>query len=97
MLVGAQVPRDWPLDFFLPLTFIGIIVPGLKHRSHVAAALAASVLAVACYGLPHKLGLMVAALGGIAAGMLVLGRGNRPGARRAGAADQAGSVGKEAA
>ncbi|QBY52164.1 branched-chain amino acid ABC transporter permease [Cupriavidus oxalaticus] len=97
VLVGAQVPRDWPLDFFLPLTFIGIIVPGLKHRSHVAAAVAASILAVACYGLPHKLGLMVAALGGIAAGMLVLGRGNRPGARRAGAADRAGSVGKEAA
>ncbi|MDK3025832.1 AzlC family ABC transporter permease [Cupriavidus taiwanensis] len=100
VLVGAQVPRDWPLDFFLPLTFIGIIVPGLKHRSHVAAALAASVLAVACYSLPHKLGLMVAALGGIAVGMLVLGRGNRPGPRAAShAADSgtSGTTGKEAA
>lgn len=100
VLVGAQVPRDWPLDFFLPLTFIGIIVPGLKHRSHVAAALAASVLAVACYSLPHKLGLMVAALGGIAVGMLVLGRGSRPGPRPASrGADAApgGPAGKGAA
>ncbi len=86
VLVGAQVPRDWPLDFFLPLTFIAIIVPNLKHRAHVAAALVATALAVACYALPHKLGIMVAALGGIAAGMLLLGRGPRPGASQAGAA-----------
>ncbi|CAG2127320.1 AzlC family ABC transporter permease [Cupriavidus plantarum] len=74
VLVGAQVPRDWPLDFFLPLTFIAIIVPNLKHRAHLAAALVASALAVACYGMPHKLGIMVAALGGIAAGMVLLPR-----------------------
>ncbi len=74
VLVGAQVPRDWPLDFFLPLTFIAIIVPGIKRRSHAAAALVATALAVACFGMPHKLGLMVAALGGIAAGMLLLGK-----------------------
>ncbi|MNN99601.1 hypothetical protein D3C81_2192840 [compost metagenome] len=75
-------------------------MPGLKHRSHVAAALAASVLAVACYSLPHKLGLMVAALGGIAVGMLVLGRGSRPGPRPASrGADAApgGPAGKGAA
>jgi len=77
VLVGAQVPRDWPLDFFLPLTFIAIIVPALKHRAQLAAALVASALAVACHGLPHKLGLMAAALGGIAAGMLLLDRGGR--------------------
>lgn len=79
-LIGAQVPRDWPLDFFLPLTFIAIIVPGLRHRSHVAAALAASALAVACTAMPHKLGIMAAAFGGIAAGMLVLRAG--PGRER---------------
>ncbi|MBY4898907.1 AzlC family ABC transporter permease [Cupriavidus sp. AU9028] len=82
VLVGAQVPRHWPLDFFLPLTFIGIIVPGLRHRAHVGAAVTASALAVACFAMPHKLGLMVAALGGIAVGMLLLGSG---GGRRQGA------------
>ncbi|WP_423194851.1 MULTISPECIES: AzlC family ABC transporter permease [unclassified Cupriavidus] len=73
VLVGAQIPTDWPLDFFLPLTFIAIIVPGLRHRAQLAAALVASGLAVACHGMPHKLGIMAAALGGIAAGMLLLG------------------------
>jgi len=90
VLVGAQVPRDWPLDFFLPLTFIAIIVPNLKHRAHLAAALVASVLAVACYGMPHKLGLMAAGLGGIAAGLLV----RRPGTPQPDAAKDAA---KEAA
>lgn len=94
VLVGAQVPRDWPLDFFLPLTFIGIIVPGLKHRAQVAAALVATALAVACFGMPHKLGLMVAALGGIAAGMLLLGGSNLSGKRPAG---KDAAVGKEPA
>lgn len=82
VLVGAQVPRHWPLDFFLPLTFIGIIVPALKHRAQLAAALVASALAVACHGLPHKSGLMAAALGGIAAGMLLRDRGKRSGRPR---------------
>jgi len=85
VLVGAQVPRDWPLDFFLPLTFIAIIVPNLKHRAQVAAALVATALAVVCYAMPHKLGIMVAALGGIAAGMLLLGRNNRGSGQRAAA------------
>lgn len=83
VLVGAQVPRDWPLDFFLPLTFIAIIVPNLKHRAQVVAALVATALAVACYAMPHKLGIMVAALGGIAAGMLLLERNHRGGQQAA--------------
>lgn len=82
VLVGAQVPRDWPLDFFLPLTFIAIIVPGLKHRSHLAAALVAAALAVVCFAFPHKLGLMVAAFGGIAAGMFLRRRGPSQPARQ---------------
>jgi len=69
-------------------------VPGLKHRAQVAAALVATALAVACFGMPHKLGLMVAALGGIAAGMLLLGRGNVSGHRPAG---KDAAVGKEPA
>jgi len=89
VLVGAQVPRDWPLDFFLPLTFIAIIVPNLKHRAQVAAALVATALAVACYAMPHKLGIMVAALGGIAAGMLLLERNHRGGQATTGAATSA--------
>lgn len=71
VVIGKQVPMDWPLDFFLPLTFIAIIVPALHTRAHLAAALVSGVAAVAFATLPYKLGLMLAACLGIAAGSLL--------------------------
>ncbi len=69
VLFGARVPPEWGLDFALPLTFIALVVPAVRHRSDVAAGLVAGVAAVALGGLPFKLGLMIAALTGIAAGL----------------------------
>jgi 4-azaleucine resistance transporter AzlC len=69
VFVGAQVPASWSLDFTLALTFIAIVVPGLKDRPATTAALVGGVVALAAYGLPYKLGLMVAALAGILAGV----------------------------
>jgi predicted branched-subunit amino acid permease len=71
VLLGAQVPTTWPLDFFLPLTFIAIVVPSLRTRAQLAAALTGAALAVAWTGWPHKLGLMSAACVGIAIGAIV--------------------------
>jgi 4-azaleucine resistance transporter AzlC len=68
--LGAQVPPSWGLDFTLALTFIGLVVPALRDRAVVAAALAAGLTAVAAYTLPLKLGLILAAAVGIAAGLL---------------------------
>lgn len=68
IFLGAQLPAtDW-LEFALPLTFIALVVPALKDRAAVAAALTGGVVAVAANGLPFKLGLVLAALAGIAAG-----------------------------
>ncbi len=71
VMLGAQVPTTWPLDFFLPLTFIAIVVPSLRTRAQLAAALTGAALAVAWTGWPHKLGLMGAACVGIAIGAIV--------------------------
>ena len=78
VLLGAQVPTTWPLDFFLPLTFIAIVVPSLRTRAQLAAALTGAALAVAWTGWPHKLGLMSAACVGIAIGAIVERLLNRP-------------------
>jgi predicted branched-subunit amino acid permease len=78
VVLGAQVPSTWPLDFFLPLTFIAIVVPALRTRAQLAAALTGAALAVAWTGWPHKLGLMSAACVGIAIGALVERLVNRP-------------------
>lgn len=69
VLLGAAVPPSWSLDFALPLTFIGMIVPTLRDRPHVGAALAGGVVAVLAAAWPYKLGLMAAALIGIAVGV----------------------------
>jgi 4-azaleucine resistance transporter AzlC len=67
---GANVPQGLSLDFALPLTFIALVLPSLRSRAGGAAAIAAGVVAVLAAGLPYKLGLMVAAAAGIAAGLL---------------------------
>jgi predicted branched-subunit amino acid permease len=69
ILVGAQIPSSWSLDFTLALTFIALVVPALDDRPSVAAALSAGVVAVWAAGLPYKLGLMLAAIIGIAIGL----------------------------
>jgi len=70
IFIGAQVDKSWSLDFALPLTFIAIVVPMLRNRAFGFAALVAGVVGVVTLGLPYKLGLMLAAALGIAAGML---------------------------
>ncbi|HLV16583.1 MAG TPA: AzlC family ABC transporter permease [Pseudomonas sp.] len=68
---GQAVPNlaAWGLDFAMLATFIGIVVPMLRHVPQVAAALVAGAVAVACNGLPYQLGLLVAALAGILVGV----------------------------
>jgi 4-azaleucine resistance transporter AzlC len=74
IFLGAAIPAAWPLDFALPLTFIAMVTPVLKDRPDIAAAISAGVVALLAYGLPYKLGLILAALIGILVGMLLEGR-----------------------
>jgi len=69
--LGAALPADWPLDFALPLTFIAMIVPTLKNRPAWTAALCAGCAALFAHTLPHQLGLILAALIGIAVGTVL--------------------------
>ncbi|MBI5069586.1 MAG: AzlC family ABC transporter permease [Deltaproteobacteria bacterium] len=74
VFLGAVVPESWSLDFTLPLTFIALVFPALRDRAGVAAALTAGLVALLALGLPFKLGLIVAAAAGIAAGMFAEAR-----------------------
>ncbi|HNQ96187.1 MAG TPA: AzlC family ABC transporter permease [Anaerolineales bacterium] len=76
IFLGAAIPDSWSLDFALPLTFIAMVVPVLKNRPSVAAALSAGCVALAAGSLPYKLGLIVAALVGIAIGIFLEKRMN---------------------
>jgi 4-azaleucine resistance transporter AzlC len=76
IFLGAAIPESWSLDFALPLTFIAMVVPILKNRPAIAASLSAGVVALLAHSLPFSLGLILAALVGIAVGIYM--EGNRP-------------------
>ena len=69
IFLGAQIPAEWGLDFALPLTFIALVVPGLRDRSGVLTAAIASLAALLFFGLPFKLGLIASAFIAIVAGL----------------------------
>lgn len=81
IFLGAAIPQSWPLDFALPLTFIAMVMPMLKDRPVVAAALSAGLVALAAVHMPFKLGLILAALIGIGMGVLLEGRKSPGGTR----------------
>jgi 4-azaleucine resistance transporter AzlC len=58
------------LDFAMSVTFIGIVVPLIRTRPMLLAALAAGVVSLLTYQWDYKLGLMLAAGAGIAAGFI---------------------------
>lgn len=66
--LGAFIPAGWNLDFAIPLTFIALVVPAIKDRPAMLAALVAGGVAFLADPLPYNLGLMVAAAFGIVAG-----------------------------
>jgi len=74
IFLGTAIPDSWSLDFALPLTFIAMVVPALKNRPMIAAALSAGLIALLAYNLPFKLGLILAALTGIAFGTILESR-----------------------
>ena len=75
-LAGAQVPAAWSLDFVVTLSFLVLLVPALRTRADLAAAVVAGAVVLVAAGLPYKLSLVVASLAGIGAGVLVE-RGHR--------------------
>jgi len=71
VVLGAGVPDAWGLTFAVPLVFLALLVPAMKDRPTTAAGVAGGAVAVVAAGLPLNLGLLVGALSGIAAGLIV--------------------------
>lgn len=72
LTVGQLIPNaaHWGLDFAMSATFIGMVIPYLINQPMIVAVFVAGVMSVVAHGLPHQLGLMVAAVTGIIAGVL---------------------------
>jgi predicted branched-subunit amino acid permease len=73
IFVGQSIPEPekWGLDFAMIVTFTGMVVPMLRNKPVAVAALVAGVTSVLANELPNKLGLMLAAIFGVAAGVIM--------------------------
>lgn len=69
IFMGGGVPRDWSLDFAIPLLFMALLFQSIRHRPHIVAALTGGTVAALAAPLPYNLGLVLGALTGIAAGV----------------------------
>jgi 4-azaleucine resistance transporter AzlC len=73
LTIGKLIPNaaSWGLDFAMAATFIGMVIPYLKKNlAMIATALVAGLVSLLAYGLPNKLGLIVAAIAGITSGVI---------------------------
>lgn len=80
-LLGHRLPEDWPLEFFVPMTFLALIAPMLRTPAHAVAAVVSVGAALALAWLPWSLGLLAAGLLAMAAGAAVEAALERRGAR----------------
>jgi branched chain amino acid efflux pump len=71
VLAGAAVPAEWSLDFVVVLTFLALLVPVVRTRADLAAAVVAATVALLAAGLPYRLSLVAGSIAGIAAGLAV--------------------------
>ena len=87
-IVAGRMLQDiagWGLDFAMVAAFIGMVIPYVKDRPNWCAVVVAGAAALLFHGLPHKLGLILASLAGIGAGVLadaIFGRRVGPTAKK---------------
>lgn len=68
---GSGVPTTWSLDFVVVLTFVALMVPVVRTRADLGAAIVAAVVAMATLGLPYRLSLIAGSVAGIAVGLAI--------------------------
>jgi 4-azaleucine resistance transporter AzlC len=85
IFAGSRIPdpNRFGLDFAMSVTFIWMLVPLVKNRPVLAAVLVASIVAVITFPLPNNIGLLIAALSGVAAGVIAEARLGEPEAVKA--------------
>lgn len=61
-IFGNFAPASWSLDYAVPLSFVALLIPTLKTKSHVLIAVISSVLSLLFFSFPLKTGVMCTAL-----------------------------------
>lgn len=69
LVVGPVVPSEWSLDFAVPLLFVGLLTAAIDSRPALVSAAVAGAVTWATIGVPNRLGIIVGAVAGVAAGV----------------------------
>jgi len=70
VLLGAQVPDAWSLDFAIPMVFLVLLILAVQDRPGMVAAIVGGAAALIGGDIPYNLGLVVATGCGIVAGLI---------------------------
>lgn len=73
LALGHIIPdmSNWGLEFAMAVTFIGMVTPYLKSKAMLGAVTCSAVASLYFAHLPNKLGLIISALIGVLAGLLM--------------------------
>jgi predicted branched-subunit amino acid permease len=74
VLLGGDISDSWQIGFAVPLMFTALLVPTLRNRPTVAAAIVGAGITVGTTRLPDGVNIMLGAIAGIAVGTLVAER-----------------------
>jgi predicted branched-subunit amino acid permease len=72
VVAGGFIPEWVPFELAIPLTFLLLTLPLVKNSAGLVTAAVAGIVALAAHALPLGVGLMVGAVAGVAAGVVVL-------------------------
>jgi predicted branched-subunit amino acid permease len=70
IVLASLFPDSWGLALAGTLALIPVMISTINSRSVMMAVAVSAVLALLCFDLPYRLGLVVAVVGAIAAGMV---------------------------
>ncbi len=76
-LFGNIAPPKLNLDYAIPLSFVALLVPALKTKTHYFIALFSAIASLVFYKAPLNTGLMISALLSIALAWLIIKRKSR--------------------
>jgi predicted branched-subunit amino acid permease len=71
IFLGSTIPTEWGLGFAGTLAILCIMVPLIINNAALCGVVVALVISVLAYGLPYKLGLLLAVVVGMVTSMFV--------------------------
>jgi len=71
IILGSKIPnvKVWGLDIAMIVAFIGMTIPYIRNIPMAATVITAGIISLLTWQMPYKLGLIVAAVSGILAGI----------------------------